>query len=112
MPTPLCEERLCTALTSCLIFLTSTIMHFGLRASLQTRPLCELPDDITKFRTDLLCGCSTQMILQLSALEPLNSHFCLESFSMSILHTECMTAPLYYVYMLAYMVLVESHCSG
>ena len=55
-------------------------MHFGLRASLQTRPLCELPNDITKCRTDLLCGCNTQMILQLSALEPLQSHFCLESF--------------------------------
>ena len=87
-------------------------MHFGLQASLQTRLLCEFPDDITKLRTDLLCGCSTQMILQLSALEPLKCHFCLESFSMSILHTDCMTAALYYVYMSACMVLIESHCSG
>ena len=93
MPTLLCEERLCTALTSCLIFLTSTIMHFGLRASLQTRPLCELLEDITKCQTDVLCGCNTQMILQLSALEPLKSHFCLESFSVSILHTDCMQRP-------------------
>ena len=71
MPTLLCEVRLCTALTSCLIFLTSTIMHFGLRASLQTRPLCDLPNDITKCQTDVLCGCNTQLILQLSH----SSHF-------------------------------------
>jgi len=61
VPTLLCEVRLCTALTSCLIFLTSTIMHFGLRAGLQTSPLCDLPHNMTKRWTDLLCGCNTQL---------------------------------------------------
>ena len=110
MLTLLCEVRLCTAPTSCLIFLTSTIMHFGLRASLQTRPLCDLPNDITKCQTKVLCGCDTQLMLQL----PHFSHFKV-TFVMpgvSILRTDCMTAPLHYVYMSAYMVLLNPTVHG
>ena len=66
VPTLLSEIRQCTALTSCLIFLTSTIMHFGLRVSLQKWPRRDLPHDITTCQKDVLCGCNTQLILQLS----------------------------------------------